>query len=559
MEFELTTAEANRRFFRAIAEEYDRTEHCLVDPRQQESLKSALQAALERVPGNPRVLDACGGSGNVGLMLLDLGIEPVVVDISPEMVAIWKSKAHSLGYDPEVHISEISEFLGEDERTWDMITFSAALHHLGEYERVLSEAASSLAPGGIIFTMFDPTKVGWLGERLRKIDWIAAVMIQEPRRFLRLLVARLSRAMRPHDQDLYLGRMAERYAIEGIDDLVLRRRLEERGLEVCVHRRYYDARLSVIRWLFRLIRRPPAFHLVVKRGSQEALQLGGDDGRKATLILERDGAEIRRARRTRIKRSEKSADAKAIPRVSDHYRGAKGESYFWYQESLAETQARITRRRFAPYVRPGDVVVDFGCGSGRLLAALPAQQKIGVEVNPRNRMLASNLGIQVVEMAEEIPRASVDVVISNHALEHTLSPFAEIRSLYSLLKPGGKFVLAVPADDWRVQKRPDVLDINHHLYTWTPLLLGHLLREVGFEVLNCHIVRRALPGRLTPGLVRSMPWPAFEAVMFLTTFIVKRRDIFAVARKPMFEARTGRCASPRARGSRAGGTRLPRA
>jgi ubiquinone/menaquinone biosynthesis C-methylase UbiE len=265
MQTELTPAEANRRFYRAFAEEYDHTEHCVVNPRQQESLRLALLSALDIVGNNPRTLDACGGSGNVGLSMLELGIEPVVVDISPEMVAIWKSKARNAGCDPEVHVAEISEFLRQDARMWDIISFSSALHHLGDYENDLDIAASRLAPGGVIVTIFDPTKVGWLGQKLRRIDWVLFATLREPRKLLAILKTKLNRALRPGDPNLYVGRIAERYAIEGIDDLALRRRLEARGLQVAVHRRYYDARLAAIRWLFRLLRRPSAFHFVIQK------------------------------------------------------------------------------------------------------------------------------------------------------------------------------------------------------------------------------------------------------------------------------------------------------
>jgi hypothetical protein len=114
-------------------------------------------------------------------------------------------------------------------------------------------------------TIFDPTKVGWLGQKLRRIDWVLFATLREPRKLLAILKTKLNRALRPGDPNLYVGRIAERYAIEGIDDLALRRRLEARGLQVAVHRRYYDARLAAIRWLFRLLRRPSAFHFVIQK------------------------------------------------------------------------------------------------------------------------------------------------------------------------------------------------------------------------------------------------------------------------------------------------------
>jgi hypothetical protein len=58
--------------------------------------------------------------------------------------------------------------------------------------------------------------------------------------------------------------------------------------------------------------------------------------------------------------------------------------------------------------------------------------------------------------------------------------------------------LYVAIDDWRSrhQRRVDP-DINHHLYTWTPLLLANLLREAGFADPDCRSKAEGCPaGRL---------------------------------------------------------------
>lgn len=75
------------------------------------------------------VLDACGGSGNVSLVLLERGIEPVLVDVSPHLLAIYERKAVERGHRPAFHESTIESFLETDSRTWDIIFFVAALHH----------------------------------------------------------------------------------------------------------------------------------------------------------------------------------------------------------------------------------------------------------------------------------------------------------------------------------------------------------------------------------------------------------------------------------------------
>jgi hypothetical protein len=91
-------------------------------------------------------------------------------------------------------------------------------------------------------------------------------------------------------------------------------------------------------------------------------------------------------------------------------------------------------------------------------------------------------------------------------------------------------VLYVPVDDWRSrrQRRVDP-DINHHLYTWTPLLLANLLREAGFSDPDCRIENRGLPGRATGLLLRALPPRLFEQMTVLVALLLKRREIRATA------------------------------
>jgi SAM-dependent methyltransferase len=123
-----------------------------------------------------------------------------------------------------------------------------------------------------------------------------------------------------------------------------------------------------------------------------------------------------------------------------------------------------------------------------------------------------------------------DVVISNHALEHTLAPLAELRELRRILKPGGRLVLWLPVDDWRSQRRPGE-DVNHHLYTWTPLLLRNLLDEAGFEVRECRVVTHAWP-RFHEFLFSRLPRPAFDVLARLWAVLRRRRQVMALAERP---------------------------
>jgi SAM-dependent methyltransferase len=218
----------------------------------------------------------------------------------------------------------------------------------------------------------------------------------------------------------------------------------------------------------------------------------------------------------------------ADARVGRHYGGERGSEYLDYQRRYGELGAELNLFKFERYVSPADDVVDFGCGIGALLERLPAASRTGVEVSEAARREAQARGLHVVASTSDLADASADVVISNHALEHTLAPLDELRELRRVLRPGGKLVLWVPVDDWRAQRRPRP-DPNHHLYTWTPLLLANLLEEAGFTVDRCGVVTHAWPP-FTAFFAR-LPRSLFDLVARLWSAVRRRRQVMAVAHK----------------------------
>lgn len=263
---ELPAAEANRRFYAEFAGVYNESEECVVDARLQRRLRRVLEMALARLADRPRVLDACGGSGNASLILLDLGVRPTTVDVSEEMLSLYAEAAQARGYDPCTQVAEIDAFLAEDGREWDLVVFSSALHHLENYEGTVERAAGSLAHGGMLLTIFDPTRGRKFERRVRRLDYIGHVIIRTPRRVPRLVARRLSPlARRSVDEQIALANRAELHALDGIDDVALRKLFERLGLDVVVQERTYEARFGVTRAIYRAAGRPSSFHFLVRR------------------------------------------------------------------------------------------------------------------------------------------------------------------------------------------------------------------------------------------------------------------------------------------------------
>jgi len=105
--------------------------------------------------------------------------------------------------------------------------------------------------------------------------------------------------------------------------------------------------------------------------------------------------------------------------------------------------------------RPGEVVVDLGCGrGGDLLRALgrvgPSGAVLGVDATPamveaaRLRLAPyPNARVMRADLSGvPVPDGLADVVISNCAINHALDKAAVYREVARLLKPGGRVVVS---------------------------------------------------------------------------------------------------------------------
>lgn len=184
--------------------------------------------------------------------------------------------------------------------------------------------------------------------------------------------------------------------------------------------------------------------------------------------------------------------------AEQYYRGEKGERYDQYRwRSRLEDVQRSRARFFQDLGSDQKTILDFGCGTGGVLANIEARERIGVEINEAAASKARELLDRVYVSLTEIGTGSVDVVISFHALEHVEHPAQALREIHRIAKPGGLVRVIVPTEmpillrhhrSWRVN------DPDMHLYTWTPLVLGNLLTVCGFEVTEGRLIASSKGG-----------------------------------------------------------------
>jgi SAM-dependent methyltransferase len=147
-------------------------------------------------------------------------------------------------------------------------------------------------------------------------------------------------------------------------------------------------------------------------------------------------------------------------------------------------------------LRPGDRVLDLGCGAGRFVAALreAGADVVGVEIAEaaleRARAVAPGADLRRLEDDGTIPleHASVDLVWCSEVLEHAADVAALLHETRRVLRPDGRLLVTVPYHG-RVK---DVLlalgrfethfdPLGQHLRFFTRRALAATLDATGFE------------------------------------------------------------------------------
>lgn len=201
------------------------------------------------------------------------------------------------------------------------------------------------------------------------------------------------------------------------------------------------------------------------------------------------------------------------------------DKYYSWQKKAGEYAASQDLWKFSPFIKTSDSVLDFGCGGGYILERLHCKRKSGIEINNVAAKEAKQRGIAIFPLIKSIPaNLRFDVIISHHALEHVENPAEILKQLRKYLKPKGISVHIVPIDDWRTQKKYTEKDINKHLYTWTPLLIGNLFTQCGYTVNKVEIIQHHwLP--LSRFYYKYIPKPIYYTLSSIWSAVMLNRQI----------------------------------
>jgi len=175
------------------------------------------------------------------------------------------------------------------------------------------------------------------------------------------------------------------------------------------------------------------------------------------------------------------------------------EDFFWQD-------GRDTVKKFLSldHLAPQSIVVDYGCGIGRLLRPLAESRPdctfLGLDVSPEMLNLREetwslpNVSTLLVEGRGHIPIAgrSVDLVYSFLVLQHMRhhDAFRALTEFYQVLKPAGTAILTFPdfANPRYTRDLPASLSIANlgpgAVRPWTKELTYIFLNEAGFKAVE---------------------------------------------------------------------------
>jgi len=163
--------------------------------------------------------------------------------------------------------------------------------------------------------------------------------------------------------------------------------------------------------------------------------------------------------------------------------------------------------------RPGELILDIGCGDGTLTQQITAAgaRAIGLDASPEMVEAARSKGVdafvadaQALDLEAQVKRfGRFDAAFSNAALHWMLDPAAVARGVFALLRPGGRFVGEMGGEgNVRILRRGIREELSERGYPvpaedpqWyaSPAAFRHVYLDAGFDDIEANLIDRPTP------------------------------------------------------------------
>lgn len=155
----------------------------------------------------------------------------------------------------------------------------------------------------------------------------------------------------------------------------------------------------------------------------------------------------------------------------------------WWYRARREVLAALIRREAMP--PPKAHILEIGCGTGHNLQMLGQFGKVdAVELDDEARAVAEErlgravLNAPLPELAG-VRNGEYDLIAALDVIEHIEDDRAALAAIAAKLKPGGKFIMTVPAHQW-MWSAHDV--VNHHKRRYSKAALRRLIEASPLKI-----------------------------------------------------------------------------
>ena len=154
---------------------------------QENIVENTLYLICSQLSPNAKILDLGCGTGYLLLRFLRRGFYVTGVDISSEMIqALTSSISEREKERAHLVVGDVESYIDETIKEFDLVIFSAVMHHFFDYEMVLKKACKKLNPGTKILIFFEPLKqkanpsirhglhrcLSWLDEKFYQMEMV---------------------------------------------------------------------------------------------------------------------------------------------------------------------------------------------------------------------------------------------------------------------------------------------------------------------------------------------------------------------------------------------------